>query len=79
MVFESYDKFVGGKNDKDDQEEFVFPFNEEEEYINLGIHVYGSNNMNTQILKRRKESLMDDVSQWLQSTPLDMLVCNTPM
>ena len=29
MVFESCDKSVGGKIDEDDQEEFVFPFNEE--------------------------------------------------
>ena len=29
MVFESCDKSAGGKIDEDDQEEFVFPFNEE--------------------------------------------------
>lgn len=29
MMFESYDKATGGPNDEDDQEEFVFPFNEE--------------------------------------------------
>ena len=29
MVFESCYKSIGGQNDEDDQEEFVFPFNEE--------------------------------------------------
>ena len=29
MVFESCDKSIGGENDEDDQEEFVFAFNEE--------------------------------------------------
>jgi hypothetical protein len=28
-MFESYDKTIGGQNDEDDQEGFVFPFNEE--------------------------------------------------
>ena len=44
MLFESYDKFVGGQNDEHDQEEFVFPFNEEKEHGKFGIHVYCSNN-----------------------------------
>ena len=29
MEFKSCDKSAGGKNDEDDQEKFVFPFNEE--------------------------------------------------
>ena len=29
MVFESCDKSIGGKIDEDDQEKFLFPFNEE--------------------------------------------------
>ena len=48
ILFESYDKFVGGQNDEDDQEEFMFPFNEKEDHGNLGIHVNHRNNMNTQ-------------------------------
>lgn len=79
MVFESCDKSAGGQNDEDDQEEFVFPFNEENEHAPSGIHIYCSNNMNTQILKIREESLMDDVSLWLHPTPPDIQVCNTPI
>ena len=37
MVFESYDKFIRGQNDEDDQEELVFPFNEENEHGNFRI------------------------------------------
>lgn len=72
MVFESYDKSLGEQNDEDDQEDFLFPFNEEKEHGHSRIHFYCSNNINTQSLKSREESLIDDAYLWLHPTPLDM-------
>jgi hypothetical protein len=79
MVFESYDKSTGEQNDEDDREDFLSPFIKENKHGHSGIHVYCSNNMNTQSLKSREESLMDDVSLWLHPTPPNMQVCNTPI
>ena len=77
-MFESYEKFVGEQSDENDQEEFVFPFNEEEELDHTGIQGYSSNSLNMYSLKRREEPLIDDVSQGLHPTPPNMQVWNTP-
>ena len=76
MMFEWYDKSAREQGDENDQEELLFPFNEEEEPKHFGIHGYGSDNPNIYNLKRREEPLIYDVSLWLHPT-LDLQVCNT--
>ena len=77
MLVESYDKYEGEQSDETNQEEFVFPFNEEEQIEHSRIHGYGCDNLNTCSLTRREEPLIDDVSLWLHPTPLDLQVCNS--
>ena len=74
LMFELYGKSVGEQSDENDQEEFVFPFNEDEELDHSRIHGYDHDNPNTYILKRREEPPIDDVSQGLHPTPLDLQV-----
>ena len=61
-MFESYEKSPREQGDENDQEELMFPFNEEEGPKHYGTHRYDSDNPNTHNLKRRKEPLIDNVS-----------------
>ena len=79
MMFESYEKSAREQSDENDQEELLFPFNEEEDPKHYGVQGYGSENPNIYILKRREEPRIDDVSLWLHPTPPDLQICNTPM
>ena len=79
MLFESYDKSKEEQSNENDQEEFVFPFNKEEELGHSGIHGYSSDNPNIYNLKGREETLIDDISLWLHPTPPDLQVCNNPV
>ena len=76
-MFESYEKSPREQGDENDQEELMFPFNEEEEPKNSKINGYGSNSTNTYILKRGEEPPIDDFSQGLHPTPPDLQICNT--
>ncbi len=78
MMFESYDKSSREQSDENDQEELLFPFNEEEYPKHFGIHGYVSGNPSTYSLKRKEEPPIDDVSLQLNPTPPDLPVCNTP-
>ena len=71
-------KIARDQRDENDQEELLFPLNEEEEPKHSEIHGYGSDSPNTYILKRREEPPIDDVSQGSHPTHLDLQVCNTP-
>ena len=59
MSFESCDKFAREESDENDQEELLFPFNEEKELEHSRIHGYGSDNLDAHNLKRKEEPLSE--------------------